>query len=525
MRFKRFFAAALAMALLFTTLVGCGKRETVLRCDLNGEVGTLDPQFAKTDAAFVLISNLFEGLVRVGEQDKILPACAESWQISPDRLRYTFLLREGLRWADGAPLTADDFVFGLQRLFDPVAASPHAANYRAVKNAEQILKRRLSADALGVSAPDARTLVIELDYPDVTLLRQLAHPSAMPCNAAFFAAQKGRYSMSAEAMLGNGPFVLDRWTDASLRLIPNPHGNTTAALDRVLFYIGQTNPVQRYLQGETDLVLVEYEQLNRVKDAEGSLFYDQCWLLVINATRTRLQNEDVRRALIGAIDFDALHGSLGKSTHADLTPTLVPLTMQLSGENYREQAGPLTLPAPVENPRALLTAGLAQAGLAADALDGLTLLVPEYEPGPSMGSVLLRSWQETFPIYANMQQLGMDTLRARSNRGDYDIALVPLSSKNEGAVAYLSNFSKLSFSLVEGEQSLSTLLTEARQESDPAATARLLRQVEQQVIEHCVVLPVFNAPSLLAVNGKLRGVEYDADTRILYLGNAYFAEE
>ena len=62
----------------------------------------------------------FEGLTKSdGLTGKIRPALAESWQISDDRQRVVFKLRQGLKWSDGQPLTADDVVFTFETIFNP----------------------------------------------------------------------------------------------------------------------------------------------------------------------------------------------------------------------------------------------------------------------------------------------------------------------------------------------------------------------------------------------------------------------
>ncbi len=56
-------------------------------------------------------NNAFEGLLRLDEKNEAQPALAESYDVSDDKLTYTFHLRDGLQWSDGTPLTASDFVF------------------------------------------------------------------------------------------------------------------------------------------------------------------------------------------------------------------------------------------------------------------------------------------------------------------------------------------------------------------------------------------------------------------------------
>ena len=128
------------------------ERQTLRRG--NGpEPDTLDPQRARTDAAFNILRDLFEGLTTVGPDGEPRPAAAESWQVSEDGLEYTFQLREGLRWSNGDALVAADFVAGMRRLVDPATASPYAQVFDPVLNAAAIVRGEQPPASLGVSAP------------------------------------------------------------------------------------------------------------------------------------------------------------------------------------------------------------------------------------------------------------------------------------------------------------------------------------------------------------------------------------
>ena len=108
-------ALALCMVLGFTA---CGKKKApaAIRVDLSGRVNTLDPQYCTTTPERCLIKNCMEGLMRRMPDGTVTEGCAERYDISENGLRYTFVLREGLTWSDGEPLTAQDFVFALRRM-------------------------------------------------------------------------------------------------------------------------------------------------------------------------------------------------------------------------------------------------------------------------------------------------------------------------------------------------------------------------------------------------------------------------
>ena len=71
-----------------------------------------------------MIIHLFEPLLNFDKDNNIIGGMAETWEVSEDGLTYTFHLREGLKWSDGTPLTANDFVYTFKRVADPLTAAP-----------------------------------------------------------------------------------------------------------------------------------------------------------------------------------------------------------------------------------------------------------------------------------------------------------------------------------------------------------------------------------------------------------------
>jgi len=91
----------------------------VLRRANGAEPGTLDPHKSETINDSHIEDDLFEGLVSMDADNRIVPAVAESWTISPDGMVYTFHLRPHLEWSNGEALTAEDFVYSFRRMVDP----------------------------------------------------------------------------------------------------------------------------------------------------------------------------------------------------------------------------------------------------------------------------------------------------------------------------------------------------------------------------------------------------------------------
>jgi oligopeptide transport system substrate-binding protein len=228
------------VVLLAAALVACGgERDTatpatadesaradvrqILRRGNGPEPDTLDPQRARVDSAFNILRDLFEGLTAIGPDGDAVPGAAESWTVSPDGLEYTFRLREGLRWSNGDPLVAADYAAGMRRLVDPATASLYAQVLEPVANASAIVRGEQPPEALGVSAPDERTVVIRLANPAPYLLGLLAQPGTFPVHAPTLARFGAEHARPGR-MVSNGAYVLRDWVVGSHVVAErNPH--------------------------------------------------------------------------------------------------------------------------------------------------------------------------------------------------------------------------------------------------------------------------------------------------------------
>jgi ABC-type oligopeptide transport system substrate-binding subunit len=167
---------------------------TILRRGNGPEPDTLDPQLARTEGAFHILRDVFEGLTSIGPDGSPVPAAAESWTVTPDGLEYRFTLRDGLRWSNGDVLQAADYVAGMRRLVDPKTASPYAQFIDPVLNAGAITRGERKPEELGVTAPDARTVLIRLATPAPYLLGLLSQPGTFPVHGPSLAAHGAEYA-------------------------------------------------------------------------------------------------------------------------------------------------------------------------------------------------------------------------------------------------------------------------------------------------------------------------------------------
>ena len=241
---------------------GCGSRSPVaavseLRRGNGSEPDSLDPQLARMESALTILRDAYEGLVSLSPDGNAAPGAAESWTVGDDGLRYTFHLRSDARWSNGEPVVAGDFVFAWRRLVDPATASQYALMLEPVVNGVAIVNGRERPEALGVTAPDARTLVVLLERPAVYFPALLSHPSTFPVHRPTLEARGQEFSRPGVAVT-NGAYVPAEWQIGSHIIARrNSHYRAAAggAIDSVR-YVHVADPaaeLTRFRAGELDV--------------------------------------------------------------------------------------------------------------------------------------------------------------------------------------------------------------------------------------------------------------------------------
>jgi oligopeptide transport system substrate-binding protein len=318
----------------------------ILRLNLATEPDTIDPNKASWTEDKSVISQCFEGLLSFNADGSlkadvatVIPTVANGG-ISADGLTITFHLKTNVTWSDGKPLTANDFVYSIKREFDPTLACEYASFYFDIVGSEADYsgisgtptQQATLAAAVGVSAPDNYTLVIKLNYPQLTMLDCMALCPVYPERSDIIA-QFGNKWTNPESYIGDGPYILTTWTHQSeLIFKPNPnYWGTKPTLSEIDFQeITDANAaLAAYQNNELDVVgsLVDpATYLNDPNYANQRLLLPELTTLAFqfNVTKAPFNDVRVRQALSCAIDRDAyinnVVGGIGKPALSWIPP-------------------------------------------------------------------------------------------------------------------------------------------------------------------------------------------------------------
>lgn len=226
---SRLSAAVAGAAVLALTITGCsagadsstGGEANADRTDIivahTAEPVNLD--FTTTDGAAIpqaLMENVYESLVRIDQEGEIQPALATDWEVSDDRLTYTFTLDENAAFSNGEPVTAEDVKFSYERVGSDDWTNALGAKMDVVDSIE---------------APDDQTVEITLAHPSNTWLFNLAslvgavfHPDGV--------------DDLANTAIGSGPYEVEDFTRGQQIVFSKRDdyaGATPGTLDTVTF--------------------------------------------------------------------------------------------------------------------------------------------------------------------------------------------------------------------------------------------------------------------------------------------------
>lgn len=520
---KRFLFPLIISVLLSLLLFSCGKESVSLYYDIDTAPVNLDPQSASDYSSQLIINSLFEGLLRSGENGELEPAAAESYTVSSDGLIYRFVLRQDGRWSSGESVTAHDFAFAFQRLFDPDTNSKNAGDFFCIKNSEKVYRGELPSSELGVRAVSDTELEITLSEYNSRFLYLLTTSPAMPCNEKFFLDTKGKYGLSDKMIQGNGPFYLSSWQENALKLRQNQEYSTDGELeaDSVTFNILSAMDVkatkeERFLDGKTSAVATDgmnVEALsrkgNRVSHNENTV-----WGVVFRMGDSPFANADIRRALCYDSDYLAMKGAL--PDYLTKASAIVPQNIRIGEQSYRELAGSdLTVAYDPARAKELYKKGLSDRGL--EGITTAVLIVPAGMGHEDYFAYLSQIWQRDLGLYLTVEVLEAEEYQQRLQSGDFDCAIAALNGDYNSPYAILSQFSSNSGKNVSGYKNagFDRLLEEAVQQPDEKKAAESYKQAEEMLLQNGVFLPLYYQSEYFVTSREAVNVRYDFDSKMV----------
>lgn len=306
---------------------------------------TIDPALNSAVDGGNMLLHAYECLLIVGEDGTLQPGQAESYEVSEDGLTWTFHLRDGLKWSDGSDLTANDFVYSWKRVCDPEVAAPYAETVLGmVKGYDEAIDGNL--DALGVSAPDDSTLVVELANPCSYFGSLAAFATLSPVQEATIEANGEAWATAPETYVSNGPFYMTEWVPGShITFSKNPYyWNADAIkLDRLKFVLMEDSNAAYSAYQTGEVLLIKDVPTEEIPSLEGTddFYVDPIigtYYISLNIEKAPFDDVNVRKALSLAIDREYVASTLMQGTYTAAGNLMGPGWMDTDGKEFMDNA-------------------------------------------------------------------------------------------------------------------------------------------------------------------------------------------
>lgn len=490
MKLKSLFSI-LIIVCLCVSLCSCGADPTsgqAISLQTTDDIVCLDPQLADTKAEMTACANLFEGLMRLDNGLTPVTAAADSYSVSDDGLTYTFNLRNDMIWSDGeTAVTADDFVYGIQRALSPKTGAPYASVLFSIKNAKAVYNGEKDIAELGIRS-EGNKVIIDLGSYDESILYYLCYPVSMPCNKDFFSSTNGKYGRSKKQLMTNGVFTLKSWnTDTVgeyyLRLSKNNDykGEIDAVPSSVsIGYNRISDEIGALISSDgLDIGQISGNTLNSVtKEDCTRLSYSNTAYVIYFPDKIR----DIAPLLISATNRNELRKSLPDYYNFD-DIGLVPPDHLVGTQYYRENAGQVTLS---EYDTEKLSIAVKSNKELLDRLCELKLYYPENDTNMKLcANKIVQSWQAASGSTVNSAALSTSELTIK-NRSDNAAFIIPISDAKSSACDIL------------------TLLCSAVDNFDiQGNSVSELYSTEQQLCDNSAFYPLFSVADNYCVSGAI----------------------
>lgn len=489
-------AAALATLGTVGTLPAMAQ-EKPLRIALHSDIASIEPGVNRDSNSDMVLAHVVEGLVAFGDDLSIKPVLAESWTISPDGKVYDFRLREGVRFHDGTPLTAEVAAWNLKRYIEP------ATNFQCRGRYDGGVGPAIT----GVEAVDDLNLRVTFADAAPNFLITMA---TVQCTPWIIAPSSLTADGTFSQPVGTGPYAfgaqevgryLDLQRFADYAALPGETdgyaGNKTAHIETLRFMVvpdasTRSNGIQA---GEIDVIdEIEQGAIPLLQQAGLSVEITPTPATMVLQMQTRkITDVRIRQAIAHALDLSQLTQALGDDLFR-ANPSV------LAAGTFYDDNSAAAWPQP--------DLGRAKALLAEAGYDGkpISILVANRQNRAQVATIIQALLAQA-GINATLDVRDWATQLDQYRRGDYELAVFAYSARLDPVLSFQSLIGDKDQEPTRMWESpeAEALLAEVNALSDPAARKAIFTRLNTLMAHDVPMLGLFNLSTVTALAAGVEG--------------------
>ena len=498
-KFKYFLGATTAVIIGLSAVAGHADAAT-LRMAWAQDATGLDPHKQTAFSSLRLLELIYEPLVRLDADLKIVPGIATSWEFSTDGKQLTFKLDPKAKFQNGAALTSADVKASFERILDEKTGAANRANYLSIE---------------AIETPDAGTVVFKLKQPDAPILTAMTDTNSSIVPASEIAA--GTIGTQA---IGSGPFKLEKWDpNSKAALVANKDwagGATGVDGIEISVLPDETAILAAMRTGQVDFALLNDPLIATLVPKEPKLQLNRAPLLAyhvlqLNPARKPMNELAVRQAISCAVDRQAVldTASLGEG----------------------KVTGPITAPFFASDPNSLFCYKqdvekakklMADAGFA-DGFSATVIAATGEPPTAAAEAQVLQAQLAEIGVKLDIKMMELNVYVDTWLKGDFDMAVAlnggrpdPYTMYNRywtknGNLQKVSNFA---------DDTLDKLLQDGRAETDPEKRKVIFAELDKQLAEKAPWIWLYTGYGYTAQQKNVQGFVPMPTGSLVSLGKA-----
>jgi len=494
------------------------------------ESPSIDPGMVEDAAGGDIVRDLFEGLLNQDADGNIVPGVASSYEVSDDLMTYTFTLRDA-KWSNGDPVLASDFIYAWRRAASPELASPYSwyMELMAVENVSEVIAGDMPTDALGISAPDDKTVVVKITQPLPYFPQMLTHYTTFPVPEKVVEELGSEWTKPGN-MVSNGAYVLtEHVPQEKLVRERNPMywDNENTIIEKVVSLVinDEDTALTRYLAGELDRTEVPAGQFPALQaeypEDVMSVPYACSYYYTINLSDTAnpaLLDVNVRQALSLAVDRDIIvHNVLAGGqkpaytfTHWATAGFETPETPMVSMTQAERNAKAVEL--------------MEAAGYGSDNPLSLDLIYNSSSAHESVAVAISQMWKQTLGVETTLGNEEWQVFLETRGNQDYQVARAGWCADYNEASTFLdlmqseSGYNDAKYANAEYD----ALMAEAKTSDNPQAA---YTAAEQLIAQDVPIIPIYHYAADKMLRHNVKGWPYNNFQQNWYARDLYIVAD
>ena len=473
--------------------------EKVLYLNNSNEPTSFDPSIGFDSVSWDPLNNLMEGLVRLDENLEPQPAMAESVDVSPDGLTYTFKLRDA-QWTNGDSVTANDFVYGWLHMLNPETASYSAflaTGY--IEGAQAYNEGSGTAEGVAIKATDEKTFEVKLMAPFDGFLSMITLPTFFPVNEKV-ATENPQWFADAESFVGNGPFKLETWNHEENMIFVKSDtywDKDAVKLDRIEWaMVNDSNTsYQMYQTGELDITSIPAELADTLLDDSEAIIYDLAGthFYRFNVTQEPFTNKKIRQAFSYAINSQEIVDYVVKTGNKVANGFVSYGFKGPDGKDFRDAQGSL-ISHDAAKAKQLLEEGLAEEGWTLETMPKVELTYNTSDVLKSVAETIQSQVKQVLGVDLLIQNMEWSVFREDQVALKLQFSRSTFGHDYADPINALENFTTENTAMNRtgwSNAQFDELIAKARQEVDAQQRWNYLLEAERILIDEAPLVPLY----------------------------------